>query len=297
MRKTRPGESAASVRQRHAALVLKPLCVAIAMLGAQPLLAQESEAIRTSPIVVTPTRVEQSSFDLPVSIDAFDTEQIQQGQPGVNLSETLVKAPGVVANNRQNYAQDLQISIRGFGARSTFGIRGIRLYADGIPLTMPDGQGQAANLDLGSARSIEVMRGPFSSLYGTSSGGVINVFTEDGPDQPTLTGTAWYGSYQSSRAGVKFGGQTGALNYIGDVGHFDTEGYRDHSAATRDTFNTKLRYAVDDDSNLTFVLNSLTQPETQDPQGLTKTPKAGGTRRTTVRHSQEHRQHSDWPRV
>jgi iron complex outermembrane receptor protein len=250
-------------------LAFKPACVAILVLGSGIAVAQD-DPVRLAPIVVTPTRVEQSSFDLPVSIDAFNKEQIQQGQSQVNLSETLIRAPGIVANTRQNYAQDLQVSIRGFGARSTFGIRGVRLYADGIPLTMPDGQGQAANIDLSSAKQIEVMRGPFSALYGNSSGGVINVFTEDGPEDFTITGSAWAGSFDSSRVGLKFGGQQGVVNYLFDVSRFDTEGFRDHSAATRDTANGKVRLDIGDDTRVTLVTNYLNQPETQDPLGLTR---------------------------
>src|ERR1051325_9061889 len=158
-----------------------------------------SDAPRTpvsmAPIVITPTRSEQSSFDLPVSIDVLGPAQIQNQQPQVNLSESLARVPGVVAQNRQNYAQDLQISSRGFGARSTFGVRGIRLLADGIPATAPDGQGQAANFNLDSADRIEVLRGPFSSLYGNAAGGVIQIFTADGPPEPTLSGGLFVGSY------------------------------------------------------------------------------------------------------
>lgn len=268
MKKTGVEGGAEVVQHRHTSPVLKPLCAAIALLGAQTLLAQEAETLRTSPIVVTPTRVEQSSFDLPVSIDAFDRQTIQDQKLGVNASEVLVRAPGVVANERQNYAQDLQISIRGFGSRSSFGVRGIRLIADGIPLTMPDGQGQAANIDLGSARQIEVLRGPFSSLYGNSSGGVIQVFTEDGPERPTATADAAYGSFDTSRYGLKLGGQGGSVNYIASVTRFDTNGYRDHSGATRDTFNGKLRFDLSEDTKVTWLVNYLDQPETLDPLGL-----------------------------
>src|SRR5690554_7351132 len=91
----------------------------------------------------------------------------------INLSESLVNMPGLQVQNRQNYAQDLQISVRGFGARSTFGVRGVRLYVDGIPATMPDGQGQTSNIDISSIDHVEVLRGPFSALYGNSSGGKI----------------------------------------------------------------------------------------------------------------------------
>jgi iron complex outermembrane receptor protein len=232
---------------------------------------QVSDAsIELSPVVVTATRVEQPSFDVPASIDSIDQKRIQDGQARVNLSESLVTVPGVVANNRQNYAQDVQISIRGFGARSTFGIRGIRLYADGIPATMPDGQGQVSNFDLGSARSIEVLRGPFSALYGNSSGGVIQIFTEDGPQQFTVTPNVEYGNFQTVREGLKLGGQSGRLNYIFDGSHFGTDGFRDHSAATRDLFNAKTKVAASDDSTLTLVANYLNTPEALDPLGLTK---------------------------
>ncbi len=98
----------------------------------------------------------------------------------VNLSESLARVPGLVVNNRHNYAQDLQISSRGFGARAAFGVRGVRLYSDGIPATMPDGQGQVSHFDLAGAERIEVLRGPFSALYGNSSGGVIALFTRAG---------------------------------------------------------------------------------------------------------------------
>ena len=133
---------------------------------------------RVDSIVVTATRVEQSAFDLPVAIDSLNQGQLQDGQLQVNLSEAMARIPGIVAQNRQNYAQDLQISSRGFGARASFGVRGLRLYADGIPATMPDGQGQVSHFDLGSAARLEVMRGPFSSLYCNSSGGVISLFTD-----------------------------------------------------------------------------------------------------------------------
>ena len=220
-------------------------------------------------IVVTATRVAQSSFDLPVSIDAFDRRTIQDGQQQVNLSETVGRAAGVVANTRQNYAQDLQISIRGFGARSTFGVRGVRLYSDGIPLTMPDGSSQAANVDLSSAQRIEVMRGPFSALYGNSSGGVISVFTEDGPKDFGATASYWAGSFGATRLGAKVGGDGPHANYMFDVDRFDTDGYRDHSQTTRETFNTKIRWDLGEDSQLTLIGNYVNQPGTEDPLGLT----------------------------
>lgn len=236
--------------------------------GAQTGSAQ-GEPSGTPSIVVTATRSERSSFDLPVSIDRVDADAIREGKPMINLSESLSRVPGVLVQNRQNYSQDLQISSRGFGSRAQFGVRGIRLYADGIPATSPDGQGQTSNFDLGSAERIEVMRGPFSTLYGNASGGVIQVFTENGPPEPTLTQSGAAGSYGTSRSALKFGGQSGALNYIGGASHLETTGYRDHSAAEKDLGNAKFGLALSDDTRLAFILNAVRQPA-QDPAGLSR---------------------------
>ncbi|MGH8739959.1 MAG: TonB-dependent receptor family protein, partial [Burkholderiales bacterium] len=228
-------------------------------------LAQQDDAV-----VVTATRAPQPSLQVPASVDRIHADEIREGRAQVNLSESLGRVPGIVVQNRQNYAQDLQISSRGFGARSTFGVRGIRLIADGIPATMPDGQGQAATFSLGSAQRIEVLRGPFSSLYGNASGGVIAIETREGPQTPTAEADFLVGSYDTWRAGVLFGGQWGALNAIGDFSRFETDGYRDHSAARRDHLNAKLRYSLNPDTTLTLVANSLRQPDTQDPLGLSR---------------------------
>jgi iron complex outermembrane receptor protein len=231
-----------------------------------PVLAAGQDAV-----VVTATRAPQPSLEIPASVDRVYAEEIRTGRPQVNLSESLGAVPGIVVQNRQNYAQDLQVSSRGFGARSTFGVRGIRLYADGIPANQPDGQGQTGNFDLGSAERIEVLRGPFSSLYGNAAGGVIAVETEDGPRVPTVEGALYGGTYGTWRGATKFGGQFSALNGIGSLSRFHTDGYREHSAATRDLANAKLRYDASDDTSVTLLANAVRQPGTQDPQGLSRT--------------------------
>jgi iron complex outermembrane receptor protein len=229
------------------------------LLGAAMAAAQEDDTV-----VITATRAPRPSLEIPASVDRIYADEIRQGRAQVNLSESLGRVPGIVVQNRQNYAQDLQISSRGFGARATFGVRGIRLIADGIPATMPDGQGQSSTFALGSAERIEVLRGPFSSLYGNAAGGVIVVDTEDPPERPTLGANVMAGSYDTWRAGVRLGG----WNTLVDVSRFETEGYREHSAATRDHLNAKLRYALGERSTLTVIANSLRQPDSQDPGGL-----------------------------
>jgi iron complex outermembrane receptor protein len=231
--------------------------------------AMADGAAELAPVVVTATRVAQSSFDLPASIDRVDQEQIQSGQLQVNLSEPLLTVPGVSAESRQNYAQDLQLSIRGFGARSSFGVRGVRLYSDGIPGTMPDGQGQFSQFDLGSAGHIEVLRGPFSALYGNSSGGVIALFTEDAKPGYLVDGTVEYGTFDTQRYALKTTGDNGTVNYVVDAAHFRTNGYREHSQAERNDFNTVVRVDPSETSKLTLVANAIQTPSVQDPLGLT----------------------------
>src|SRR6185503_3285355 len=193
------------------------------ILGAAPLWAAAQEDV----VVITATRAPRPSLEIPASVDRLYADEIRDGRAQVNLSESMGRVPGIVVQNRQNYAQDLQISSRGFGARAAFGVRGIRLIADGVPATMPDGQGQAATFALGSAESIEVLRGPFLVLYGNAAGGVILVKTMDGPEVPTVEFDQLFGTYGVNRSALKFGGQFGAVNGIGDYSHFETDGYRD----------------------------------------------------------------------
>ena len=232
--------------------------------------AGEAGPATLAPVVVTATRVETPAFDVPASIDSVGSDTIRDGRAQVNISESLGGVPGLLARDRQNYAQDVQISVRGFGARSTFGIRGVRLYVDGIPATMPDGQGQISNVDLGSADRIEVLRGPFSALYGNSSGGVIQVFTEDGSGPPTVGFSVAGGSDGELRVATKLSGASGSFGYVASVSHFRTDGYRDHSAAERDIGNVKLTLRPDDSSRLTLIANSVSLPEAQDPLGLSR---------------------------
>ena len=242
-------------------------------------------------VVVTGSRGEQASFDLPAAIDVVDAARIRDNQPRVNLSEALVAVPGVVVQNRQNYAQDLQISSRGFGARSAFGVRGVRLITDGIPATMPDGQGQAATFNLDMAERIEVLRGPFSALYGNHSGGVVQLFTRDGKGPPEVEFSAVAGSHGMRKFDLNAAGQAGQIGYVLDASRFETDGYRAHSAATREQGYAKLTVPTSRDGKLTVIANSLHQRDTQDPLGITwatfeRDPRAGEIDTTDIQSPQ-----------
>lgn len=272
----------AALRRPAARPALSPLAWLIAGLFPAGAWAADEAALTLAPVVMTATRIEQSSFDVPVSIDVISGEQLREGQFQVNASESLSRIPGIVAPNQYRLSSDQQVSSRGFGARSAFGIRGIRVYADGIPLSMPDGQGQSGSFSLGSADRLEVMRGPFSTLYGNSSGGVIQLFTQDGPARPTVTANYYAGSFNTWRSGLQLGGQQGKFNYLVDLTRYETAGYRDHSAARRDQFNGKFSYRPGDDTRLTLILNALDQPYNEDPQGLTRAQMAADPRQAAA---------------
>ena len=248
---------------RHAALpaLLLPLIAA----------AQAADE-QTMVVTAAPTTV--SELDTPAAVSVVNGDEMRQAAPRVNLSESLGAVPGLQVQNRQNYAQDLQLSIRGFGSRSTYGVRGLRIYVDGIPATMPDGQGQTSNIDIGSVDTIEVLRGPFSALYGNSSGGVINVTSQSGTQPPTVEASSYYGSFGTWHYGMKATGAVGDGSHAGDVDYtvstnrFTTHGYRDHSGARKNLANARLGVRINDVSKLTLLLNSV-DIKANDAGGLT----------------------------
>ena len=223
-----------------------------------------------SPTVVTATRVEENSFDLPLSINVIEQKDIQNGQLAQSLSESLIRVPGISAQNRNQMAQDTQIQSRGFGARSAFGVRGIRLYVDGISLSNPDGISNPGNIDLSTLKSIEVMRGPFSALYGSSSGGVIQMRTEDAPKDPELGFSFKLGSYGTTDESAKFTGTQSGVQYMIDTGAYNTNGYRDHSALHKNETTVKLKTNLDNGTSITLLANHINL-RAQDPLGLKRT--------------------------
>lgn len=238
---------------------------------ALPTHAASEAPTRLEPITVTATRLPAASFDVPAAISTVSAStSLSEDGIGINLSEVLALVPGLIARDRQNYAQDTQISIRGFGARSTFGIRGVRLYLDGIPASQPDGQGQVSHFNLASADRVEILRGPVSALYGNSSGGVIQVFTAEPPATPQFSFAGAAGSFGTYRASAGTRGSAGSVGYIVDYTYFDTDGFRAHSAARRDSVNGKLSIALGQNSRVTLLLNHFAMPEALDPQGLTR---------------------------
>jgi len=241
---------------------------AACLLAASPAAWPQPAPTLTDSVVISGGGVQRRAFETPYAISVVDAEELRSAGPMVNLSESLSRVPGIVANLRNNYAQDLQLSSRGFGARATFGIRGLRLYTDGIPATMPDGQGQVSHFDIAGAQRIEVLRGPFSALYGANSGGVISlVSAAPRGNAYSLDGDVGSNGLWQARLGVE-SLLSGGWNIRVQASQFNTDGVRPHSAAQRTLGNLRLGWVGDQDT-VTLLLNSVDQPA-QDPLGLTR---------------------------
>ncbi|CAM3573828.1 TonB-dependent receptor family protein [Halomonas lysinitropha] len=226
------------------------------------------EALPT--ITVSASRLARDLYDTPAAVTALTREDIQQGQQGVRLDEALDRVPGVFLQNRDNFAQGQRISSRGFGARGTFGIRGLHIRVDGIPYTLPDGQAQIDAVDLDSAERIEVIRGPSSVLYGNAAGGVIDITTGDGSEMqrsPVLKLQG--GSDDFRKLSVRSGGETDHWVHSVSVSALDFEGYREQSEVEKRLLNARVGYRLDDTRTLSALVNILDLPTAEDPSALT----------------------------
>jgi iron complex outermembrane receptor protein len=244
------------------------LSAPLLLLGVHSLAAEAEPELET--IEISATRLRSvADVDVPASVST-----VQLGADGnraqSNVTEALSGIPGVTALDRQNYAQDTQLSIRGYGARATFGVRGLRLYADGIPASMPDGQGQLSHFGMLGADRIQVMRGPFSALYGNSSGGVVQMWSRPGIAEGPSRLRATYGSFDARTLGAQTLGALGPVDYNLAVSRFETDGYRDHSAARRDSLTARVGFDTGPSRSLVLLANYLDIPQAQDPLGLTR---------------------------
>lgn len=219
-------------------------------------------------VVVSASRSEQKSFDAPGSIQSVNRDVIESAGPQINISEALAGVPGINVANRNNYSQDLQISIRGFGSRAPFGVRGVRLLIDGIPQTLPDGQGQSSQFALTSADRIEVLKGPISLLYGNAAGGVVQVFTRSAGDKPEFSALGYVGSDDLYRSSLQYSEKKGPYGLVVDYAYMSSDGFRDYSKARRDHFNGKLEH-VTEHGKTTFIANIL-KNDSEEPGSLTK---------------------------
>jgi iron complex outermembrane receptor protein len=247
------------------------LGIGIAALISARVNAQDTAATRLQPVVVEVGRGSHGSpLDLPFAVSVQTPDSSRPGQRHLSLDETLALIPGLSVANRNNPSQDPRISIRGFGARSAFGVRGIRVLRDGIPLTLPDGQTPVDYLDLESVGRVEVMRGSASSLYGNAGGGVVDIRTSD-PLPVPISGEArlWTGSFATRRLVAKTGGTADGFSYQGNVARIESDGYRDFSSQR--TTNGFARASLDAGGG-SYALEwlGLNTPLAQNPGSLTR---------------------------
>lgn len=232
--------------------------------------AQESPETPETVIQVTSPRLVRDLYETPAAVSVIETPDIREGQQRLQLDESLDTVPGLFFQNRYNFAQNLRLSTRGFGARAPFGIRGIRIQVDGIPYTLPDGQSQIDAVDLDSAQRIEVIRGPSSVQYGNASGGVIDITTARGDDQPAGTRLRQdVGSDDYYKTTAQASGGQGDTSGIATMSWLNYNGYRDQSEVEKGLFNGRLSHQWDNGQRLTATFNALYTPKAEDPAGLT----------------------------
>ena len=251
-----------------AAAALALVASAVAGAGASAAASQDTTMVRLDSLRVSVTRGMTPLGRLPVTVATIDASTIRGGQATVGLDESLDRVPGIYINNRYNFSLGARISIRGLGSRAAFGVRGIRVLSDGIPLTMPDGQSNLNNLELGTAARIEVLRGPSSALYGNAAGGVISIVSELPPSAFSTEFRATGGD--AGRGGVRLdpffklqaraGGPLGSGGYMASVSRMKTDGYRDFSRARQTVVNVVGRHPVGDNARIGVVLNVFDGP-------------------------------------
>lgn len=222
-----------------------------------------------APVTVLSSRIPQKENQLPVSVTTLGKARLQIGQTKLSLFDALNTVPGVFAMNSENFAQDLRISIRGFGARAAFGIRGLKIVLDGVPESTPDGTAKLGNIDVGLIERIEVLKGATAGIYGNASGGVISLQTESMPTKPYAEISSTFGSYGLKRYQVKFGSSWGAWSVLGSVSRLESVGYRQKSALERNLLNLKIGFRPSDRTKLSLLTTYINSPKAEDPGGLT----------------------------
>lgn len=237
------------------------------------------DTLRTA--VVSATRLPVQTGESVLAVSILGAERLRTAQAQLSLAENLGAIPGVFTLGDANFSQDLRISVRGFGARAGFGIRGIKLLLDGIPESAPDGQAQVDNLDLAVVNRLEVLRGASGGLWGNASGGVISLGTDPVPPEngPVFVESRIAsGSFGFRQLHVKTGAHWGKTGWIAGVTRQQTNGFREHSTMRATLAHVKLAWSPDTASTLTVLLNFAHSPRADDPGALTADQVAAGRR-------------------
>jgi iron complex outermembrane receptor protein len=227
------------------------------------------DSIKLEEVIVSITKIRDSIKNTPYSISANDYSNFQNNAQQFYLSEYIERIPGVFISNDNNFAQDSRISIRGFGSRANFGIRGIKLIVDGVPETTPDGQSQIDNLNLELIKNIEVIRGTSSSLYGNSSAGVIKIKSITDFDKNFSKISYSTGSHSQVKKQAFFGIKNKNSYYTVLLGETKAKGYRSYSDFKNSNFNLNFKKIFSENSWLNVNFNIVSSPYAKDAGGLT----------------------------
>lgn len=263
------------VRSRWRAFLSMALLLSLTVANAAGMAQDAADApqsltpISLTPIEVTAPRLKRDWLTFPAPVAVIGKQTVQQGRQMLQLDQALSRVPGVFARNSTNFSQDLRVSIRGFGARSPWGIRGIQVLVDGIPATLTDGQSQVDVIDLGTIQRIEVLRGPFSALYGNATGGVIDIVTQTPDRDGNYAFEASVGSNGYSRASATAGKQYDQWGYIATITDLQLDGYREHSSVHKQLLTAKANVEIGTTGKLRFITRMLDAPSTEDPGGVT----------------------------
>lgn len=225
--------------------------------------------IQLKEVVVSITKIKDSLKNTPFSISSINYSKFQSTAQQFYLSEYIERIPGLFISNDNNFAQDSRVSIRGFGSRANFGIRGIKLIVDGVPETTPDGQSQLDNLNLEIIKKIEIIRGTSSSLYGNSSAGVIRIESISDFDKSFSKIGYSLGSNNQTKKQVLFGIKNKQTYYTFLLSETKSDGYRDFGNFKNLNFNLKVKKNISKDTWLGFNFNLVNSPYANDPGGLT----------------------------
>jgi iron complex outermembrane receptor protein len=252
--------------------VIARFCVAVTIVAfSSRLTAQQDSAATTTlkPVVVTVTRGSgRTVLGSPYAITISQPDSSRPGQRHASIDETIALIPGVMSVSRNNPAQDPRLSIRGFGARSAFGVRGIRVLRDGMPITLPDGQTPLDYVSLESVDRVEVLRGAASALYGNASGGVVDLRTDIPLAGFHGSARQWVGSNALSRSVVETSARSGRSTFTGDLTHSRTDGDR---AQSRQRATTGFARATTEFANTDVALTVMgyLNPLSENPGALT----------------------------
>ena len=231
----------------------------------------DSVSYQLDTVFVSTSRFEQPIYQIPFAIDILDSESLSFNNESLSVESLFNLVPGIVINNRNNLSEGDRIIIRGIGTRSRFGVRGIKILLDGIPLTFPDGQSQLNNLDINSIGRIEIIRGPSAFLYGNSSGGIIYITSKE-ISSPHFNYSPKFtiGSFGLQKYSLSSFGKIGNNSLFVNLDKIISNGFRENSDVNSNSVNIISKQKFNEKISLQAVLNYYDAPYLLNPSSLNK---------------------------